>query len=203
MKLLLTIALIGYSLCHAAAGELSADVVIAVDVEPEGAIPSGTEGTISITLENLGPDTATVTFQWLAAADGTGFPPLAFPSPVVGPCLVSPVGQPGPGDNFGFWVTYELMPGESRTCSFEFLVLETELLSQTVRFVASVFFLGMPVSPDDDPDLSNNEAELQFVYSNLIVSRPVPLLSFSGLVLLVLVVTAAAYFSPGLSANSR
>lgn len=203
MKLLLTIALIGYSFCHAAAGELSADVAIAVDVEPEGAIPPGTDGTISVTLENSGPDTATVTFQWLAAADGTGFPPLAFPSPVVGPCLVSPVGQPGPGDNFGFWVTYELMPGESRTCSFEFLVLETELLSQIVRFVASVFFLGMPVSPDDDPDLSNNEAELQFVYSNLIASRPVPLFSFSGLLLLALVLTIGSFFSRRWSATRR
>lgn len=185
------------------AGGPSADVALEVEIEPAGAIPPETEGTTTVTISNFGPNEASVFFSWLPSDDGAGFPPLAFPSFAVGPCFVSPVGQPGPGDNFGFWVTYGLLPGESVNCSFDFVVLETELLSQTARWIASVFFTGLPISPDDDPDLSNNEAEVHLIYSNLIAPRPVPLVSFSGLLLLMLVIAAAAYLSPRLSANRR
>lgn len=185
------------------AGAPSADVALEVGIEPVGAIPPSTEGTITVTISNLGPNEANVFFSWLPSENGAGFPPLAFPVFPVGPCFVSPVGQPGPGDNFGFWVTYDLLPGEAVECSFEFVVLETELLSQTARWVASVFFTGQPISPDDDPDLSNNEAELNFVYSDLIAPQPVPLFSIPGLLLLVLVLAATAYLGNHRFANRQ
>ncbi|NKI34712.1 hypothetical protein HFP89_05990 [Wenzhouxiangella sp. XN79A] len=185
------------------AGAPSADVALEVRIEPVGAIPPGTEGTITVTISNFGPNAANVFFSWLPSEDGAGFPPLAFPVFAVGPCFVSPVGQPGPGDNFGFWVTYDLLPGEAVDCSFEFVVLQTNLLSQTARWVASVFFTGQPISPDDDPDLSNNQAELNFVYSDLIAPHPVPLLSFPGILLLAFVLTIGSFLSMRWSATRR
>lgn len=116
---------------------------------------------------------------------GFGFPPLEFPGPVTGPCDVSPVGQPGPGDNFGFWITREIEPGKSRTCNFGFRATDTSVRRQVARWESFVF-------DADDPNASNNEAELLLLFGELPSSQPIPLLSRVGLTTLALLLGIVA-----------
>ncbi len=175
------------------AGMASADIGIDVSIEPPNPILPGTEGTISVTIANSGPDMGTVLFGWSATPNGTGFgfPPLAFPGPFSGPCSISPVGLPGPGDNFGFWVTYDVLPGENRTCNFGFRVLQTATVSQLARWNVSVFDGDGNFA--DDPNLSNNEAGLLLVFVDLPIARPVPTLSRTSLLVFIMLVGVAAF----------
>lgn len=176
-------------------GALQSDVALRVEVIPDATLLPGSSATLRVEVTNNGPDTSTALFSWRPTPNGSGFgyPPLSFSGFASGPCFISPVGQPPPGDSFGFWVTSDILPGESRICEFDFVVLDTELLSQSAHWTVGVFFPGMPVSPDDDPDLTNNVAELLLVFSGLVTPHPVPLLSFPGFLLLALVVAVAAY----------
>lgn len=173
------------------AGAASADISIDVSIDPPNPIPPGTEGTISITISNSGPDIGTVIFAWLATPNGTGFgfPPLVFPGPFRGPCGISPVGHPGPGDYFGSWITYDILPGESRTCDFGFRVLETTIASQLARWNLSVFDVDGAIA--DDPDLSNNEAEQLLVFADFPAATPVSTTSRMGLLVLILLLGVA------------
>ena len=157
------------------------DIGIEVSVQSERVIPPGSEGMITIKTINHGESTATVLLNWLATSDGAGssFPPLEFPTPVTGPCVISSVIEPGPGDFFGFWVTSDILPGESRICTFGFRVFETKLISKTARWRASVFGA-------DDPNQENNVDEALLLFSPLADIRPVTALSWLGLFTLIL-----------------
>jgi len=165
------------------AGNSIADVGIEVAVEPQVTTP-GTEGWAIITITNHGPDTGSAIFNWSATFNGAqnSYPPLEFPGPFEGPCGISPIGQPPPGDLFGFWVTRNLAPSESRTCRFGFRVLESTIAGQIARWEVHAIFPA-----DKDPNLSNNESELflQFALNPDPIS--VPALSVSRLLLLGLV----------------
>lgn len=191
IKLVLAICILAGSF-SAQAGGASADISIDVTIEPSNPTPPGTEGSISTTISNSGPDTATVVFQWSATKNqtGFGFPPLAFPEPVNGPCSISPVGTPGPGDNFGFWITYDVLPGESRNCTFGFRVLETTTVSQIARWEAFIFDAG---NSTDDPNLSNNQAELLLQFAGNPDPVSVPAVSVSRLLVLAVLLGWLAY----------
>jgi len=167
--------------CPAHAGDASADIGIEVTVAPSNNLLPGTEGTISITITNSGPDMATALFQWFPTENGMGFgfPPIAFTGMVTGPCELSPVGEPIPGDNFGFWITNDIGPGTSRVCNFEFRALETPNFGQAARWLLFVI-------DGDDPDPSNNEFEVFLVFSEISSIHPIPLLSTFGLIALAL-----------------
>src|SRR6056297_3350427 len=78
-----------------------ADIGIEVRIEPPGVTPPGTEGIVSITITNDGPDVGAGVFRWNQTGDVTGlsYPPLEFLGRIVGPCTISSFGQPPIGDN--------------------------------------------------------------------------------------------------------
>jgi len=171
------------------AGETITDLGIGVTVEPQGVTPPGTQGTVAITITNTGPDTASVAiFRWLPTNDGSGFsyPPLGFPVGLLtGPCRLF-IGQPPPGDSFASWVTSDISPGESRTCTFGFRVLETTKTSQIARWEVNGF-------EAHDPNPTNNEAEVLLRFAGNPDPVSVPALSISGFLILAFMVGWLAY----------
>ena len=63
-------------------GEPLADLALSVSVAPDSSIPPGTEGTITLSITNLGPITASGIFGWDPTDIGGDFsdPPLEFPT---------------------------------------------------------------------------------------------------------------------------
>jgi len=164
------------------AGTPLADIAIEVGVEPNGVTPPGTEGTVSLTITNYGPDVSAALIGWAVTSNGVGFsfPPLDFVGVATGPCGISPIGQPGPGDNFGFQVTPALNPGESVTCTYGFEVRETMILSQMAQWGVG------PNGLAEDPNQTNNLDEVLLIFSPLADTRPVPALSWVGIFVLML-----------------
>lgn len=181
-------ALLVTAFSHVLAGQAINDLGIGVTVQPQGVTPPGTEGTVAITITNDGPNIASVaTFRWLATNDGSGlsYPPLGFPGPFDGPCRFS-IGLPPPGDFFGTWVIRDISPGESRTCTFGFRVLETTKTSQIARWEVNEF-------EADDPNPTNNEAEVLLRFAGNSDPVSVPALSVTGFLVLVFMVGWLAY----------
>lgn len=159
-----------------------ADMGMEVHIEPDGVTPPGTEGIVSLTITNYGPDIDSGFIRWTPTpnGEGIGYPPLDFTGSATGPCGISPIGQPPPGDNFGFLVTPDLQPLESVTCTYSFRVEETTLLTQIARWDVSVFGSG------EDPNDANDADEVLFIFSPLADPRSVPALSWFGLFALIL-----------------
>jgi len=181
--LLIAIVLFGYSTIQA--GDEIADIAISVRVVPEAPIPPGSLGTVIVTITNIGPAIGSALFRMrrTQGADGLAFPPLEFPGPVTGPCMLSPVGTPLPGEFFSVWVTRDLQAGESRTCTFGYRVVDTGLLSQFGRWTVSSIGAGT-----FDPNDENNTADVLLQFFPLPETRPVPTLSQFGLLILILIV---------------
>ncbi len=168
-----------------------ADIGIEVRIEPPGVTPPGTEGIVSITITNDGPDIGAGVFRWNQTGDVTGlsYPPLEFLGRIVGPCTISSFGQPPIGDNFGLHQVRDIPPGETRVCTYGFRVLETTKLKQIARW--SVFARdGLNLL--DDPNDTNNADEILLTFSGLADIRPVPVLSWFGLFTLVLLLGLAS-----------
>jgi len=161
-----------------------ADIGIEVSVEPVGVTPPGTKGVISITITNFGPDTGTGTFRWVPTSTGTGFgyPPLEFTGIGTGPCRVSSFGQPPPGDNFGFQVARDILPGDSQTCTYGFRVAETTILNQVARWDVAALD-GLIIL--DDPNDANNVADVLLLFGE--PPDPVSVATLSDWSLLILV----------------
>ena len=162
-----------------------ADIGIEVSVEPVGVTPPGTEGVISITITNYGPDTGTGTFRWVPTSTGTGFgyPPLEFTGIGTGPCRVSSFGQPPPGDNFGFQVARDILPGDSQTCTYGFRVAETTILNQVARWDVAALD-GLIIL--DDPNDANNVADVLLLFAEPPDPVSVTVMSEWALIVLVL-----------------
>ena len=160
-----------------------ADLGIEVSVEPVGVTPPGTEGVISITITNFGPDTGTGTFRWVPTSTGTGFgyPPLEFTGIGTGPCRVSSFGQPPPGDNFGFQVARDILPGDSQTCTYGFRVAETTILNQVARWDVAALD-GLIIL--DDPNDANNVADVLLLFAEPPDPVAVPALSARAMIML-------------------
>lgn len=170
------------------AGTPSADLGLEVGIQPGGVMPPGTDGVLSLSITNYGPDAQAGLIGWAATDDGVGFsfPPLDFTGVVKGSCGVSPIGQPGPGDTFGFVLTPDLEPGETAICTFGFRVRETTTLSQIAQWGVG------PFGSAEDPNDSNNLVEVLLIFSPLGDIRPVPTLSWVGMLSLALLVWLAA-----------
>lgn len=177
----------------ALAQPIVADIGISVSIEPGGVMPPGTEGVVHITITNHGPDTGAGTFRWVQTDYGAGlsYPPLVFLGLTAGACTMFTFGQPLPGDFFGIQVAREIPPGESRICSYGFRVLDTNQLMQVARWdvlaLDGLFLL-------DDPNLANNEDEVLLIFSPFANARPVPALSWLGLLMLILLVGLAFFY---------
>lgn len=191
---MIRLAVLAYTLlCSFAveAGSATADISMDVSIVPSNPVTPGTEGTISISITNLGPDAAPfVLFQWFQTETGMGteYPPLEFLALESGPCGISPIIQPGPDDTFGVWTTNNVGPGESRTCNFGFRVSETTVVRQRARWESFVFNAN-------DPNQSNNEAELLLVFAEMPDPEPIPALSGRGLIMLALLLGLIALFT--------
>lgn len=181
IKIGLFIALFVYC-AQAFAGDEQADVSIEVTIQPIGVMPPGTEGTIGITITNFGPAIDAGLFRWRPTNNGSNisYPPIVFTGGMTGPCGVSPIGQPPPGDNFGLQLTPDLLPGENVTCTYDFQVEETKILNQIGRWDV------VPPRTFNDPDESNNEDEVMFVFSVLADTQSVPSISRLGLLILTI-----------------
>jgi len=79
------------------AGDPAADFNISASVFPGTVTPPGTEGVITISITNLGPDDGTPLFSMQRTDDGSGlvnFPPLHFEFPgalLTGSCITVPL----------------------------------------------------------------------------------------------------------------
>ena len=169
----------------ALAGGPVADLGIEAAVQPAGITPPGTEGTVIITITNHGPDTGSAAFEMIRTNDGAGFsfPPLEFSGLKTGPCNFLPPGQPPPGETvgiFGSWSTLGMMPGEPRTCTFGFRILETSKMSQIMRWEVSATGVA------DDPNPTNNQAEVLLRFAGNSDPLSVPILPPWALLILVL-----------------
>jgi hypothetical protein len=166
-----------------ASGQIN-DLGIEVNIEPSGLTPPGTEGIISITITNNGPDINAAVFRWIPTQSNAGlrYPPLQFTGLTTGPCGFSSIGLAPPGDNFGFWVTPSLLIGESVICTYEFVVDEMANSSQIARWDVSF------VAASEDPNEANNVAEVLLVFSGPPDTRPVPTVSWISLLMRTLVV---------------
>lgn len=78
----------------------------------------------------------------------------------------------------------DIPPGESRTCTYDFLVLETTTLAQVSRWTA--FPAIFPVSLDD-PNDENNVADVLLLFAEPVATVSVPALSAWSLLILVLI----------------
>jgi len=172
------------------AGEPAADFSIEASVAPGGVMPPATQGAVTITITNEGPDTGTAIFRMLRTDDGTGFndyPPLEFqfPGGLTGPCQNAPQ-PPLPGESFLVWIVRDILAGESRTCTFAFLVADTEQISQIGRWRVETS------SGPDDPNDANNVADVLLLFGEPPEPVSVPALSAWAAIVLVLMLGALA-----------
>jgi len=163
-----------------------ADIGIEVSVEPVGVTPPGTVINIAITITNFGMDTSSALFNWTRTYNGTGFsfPPLQSTGDATGPCVSGSQGQPPPPGVIFFprRLIRDIPPGESRTCTYDFLVLETTTLAQVSRWTAFPAIFPVPL---DDPNDENNVADVLLLFGE--PPDPVSVPAFSAWAWMVLV----------------
>src|SRR6056297_864408 len=162
-----------------------ADIGIEVSVEPVGVTPPGTEISITVTLTNLGMDTSSALFVWTRTSNGTelSFPPLQRTGDDTGPCVNASPGQPPPPGVIFFprQAIRDIPPGEGRTCTFDFRVLETTTLAQISRWTA---FPASGSVPLDDPNDANNVADVLLLFAEPPDPVAVPALSARAMIML-------------------
>lgn len=116
--------------------------------------PPGSTGNLSVTITNNGGVTDLGFFR-VSTVLPRGSLPLSQPISyqiVLGPCGISPVAQSGPGDTFGLWITKELLPGESATCHWQFVVDQMPYADEvTVKWAVMPYRL-MPVPAEESFD---------------------------------------------------
>lgn len=185
-RFLLTLWLLTLPNLHLYAGEAMVDLGISVSVSPAGVLPPGSEGVVSITITNYGPDSGSAALQLLQTPDGVGksWPPLVFTEWFDGPCVVSPIAQPGPGQTFPNWMTENLAAGETVVCSFGFVVIETSVQEQLARWRVSAGAGGQ-----NDPNPDNNTAEVLLRFAHQTEALPVPVFSWLGMLLLIVLLS--------------
>lgn len=182
---ILVLAILLVAVGHLSAGEPLADFSISAEVLPGGVMPPGTEGIVTITVTNLGPDEGTPLFRMRRTDNGTGFfdyPPLHFEFPgalLTGPCVNVPLNLP-PGDPFLGWIVHDMVVGDSIDCEFAFTVAETSVTAQIGQWSIERF------SGPDDPNGANNVADVLLRFAELSEPEPIPLLSFTGALLMLL-----------------
>lgn len=174
----------------ALAGGPLADLGIEVEVEPAGITPPGTKLVALVTITNQGPDTGSALFTVRQTNDGIGFsfPPIAIFGLLSGPCTVDPLFDPPPEIFFVPWIIRDIPAGESRACTFSFTVLETTKKSQIARW--AVFAIG----GSDDPDDTNNVANVLIRFAESPDPVAVPGLNLPGLLLLALLLGWIAFY---------
>lgn len=181
-RFLLILGLLTLPSLYLYADDVTVDLGISVSVTPAGVLPPGSEGVVSISITNYGPDTGSAGFRMLRTPDGVGlsYPPLSFIGLVDGPCTGSPLFSPPPGDIFSFWLVHDLDADETAVCSFSFVVTETSLPEQIARWEVMAGAGGQT-----DPNADNNTAEVLLRFAHPAAPLPVPALSWLGLLLLI------------------
>jgi len=173
-----------------------ADIGIEVSVEAAGVTPPGTVINIAITITNFGMDTSSALFVWTRTSNGTGlsFPPLQRTGDDTGPCVNASPGQPPPPGVIFFprQAIRDIPPGEGRTCTFDFLVLETTTLAQVSRWTA---FPAVDSVPLDDPNDANNVADVLLLFAEPPDPVSVPALSAWASIVLILMLGSIGLYS--------
>jgi len=170
--------------CYGTAFAQSNDMAITVS-KPTTVNPPNSSGTISITIENIGPDSAGGLFH----VDDVSptFPDSLFQSVsytlLSGPCWEVPADLL-PGDTFGSWRISTLNAGESVTCRWSFEV-DAEPHADPVLVTWAVVPSGGLFT---DPDWSNNTHSLIFAFSGTagVPTLVTPVLGFLLLVTLLM-----------------
>ena len=162
----------------------AADLALDVEIEPGGVMLPGSAGIAILKISNNGPDDSPAFIGWGPTDNGVGlsYPPLGFTGVNTGPCGVSPVGQPIPGNFFGFQITVNIPPEEFVTCTYGFTIRETMVASQIAQWGTS------PFGPAEDLNRTNNSDEVLLIFSPLADMRPVPSASWVGVLALVFMI---------------
>ena len=182
------------------AGEAEADFAISASVAPGGVMPPGTEGVVTITLTNLGPNDGSPLFSMQTTDDGTGFfsfPPLQFRFPeafLAGPCVSGPFQLP-PSNEFLTWVVLDMTAGQSVECMYAFTVVETSKISQVGRWTVERFS-----GPGDSND-ANNIADVLLRFAESPEPVSVTVLSPWAVIILALLLGLIAPY--GLAKRSK
>jgi hypothetical protein len=181
-RFLLILGLLTLPSLYLYAGDATVDLGISVSVTPAGDLPPGSEGVVSISITNYGPDSGRAALQLLQTPDGVGtsWPPLVFTEWFDGPCSISPIAQPGPGQTFPNWMTGELAAGEKVVCSFGFVVADTAVTEQLAQWRVSAGAGGQ-----NDPNPDNNTSEVLLRFARQTEALPVPVFSWLGMLLLI------------------
>ena len=178
---------------------VQADLEVSVSVTPSSFSP-GSQGIVSLTLTNHGPDTAgTGSFANLVLQRGfrleviTDRPPYEIREPVSG-CVIAPeIVGPFSDLSFGFVWTYyfDAIPaGTSRTCTFA--------IEFSPRPFDSFDTFWRTAATTEDPNPANNQADYRFIAGiPLIPPQPVP-----GLRLIAQLLLAASLLLLALQATS-
>ncbi len=185
-RFLLMLGLLTLPGLHLYAGEATVDLDISVSVTPAGVLPPGSEGVVSISITNYGPDIGSAGFRIRMTPDGMGisYPPLNFVGLLDGPCKGSPTFNPPPGDIFSFWLVHDLAVDETAVCSFSFVVTETSLTEQLARWEVMAGAGGQ-----NDPNPDNNTAEALLRFARQTEALPVPVFSWLGMLLLIVLLS--------------
>ncbi len=182
------------------AGEPAADFSISASVAPGGVMPPGTEGVVTISITNHGPDDDTPLFGMLRTDDGTGvfnFPPLHFEFPealLTGRCVAPPVQLPPEGE-FLSWIIADMTAGERVECTYAFTVANTSVTIQVGRWAVR------PFSGAGDPNDTNNVADVLLRFAEAPEPVSVPVLSPQALVILMVMLGLIGVF--GLAKHSE
>ena len=182
------------------AGEPAADLSISAAVAPSGVTPPGTEGVVTITVTNIGPDESTPLFSMRRTDDGTGvfdFPPLHFQFPgalLTGRCVTVPVPLP-PAGEFLIWIIPHMTAGETVECTYAFTVADTSTVAQVAEWGVGRF------SGPDDPNNANNVAGVLLRFAES--PEPVSVKVFSPWGLLVLLLLLGSISVCGLARRSK
>jgi len=181
-RFLLILGLLTVPSLYLYAGDATVDLGISVSVAPAGVFPPGSEGVVSITITNYGPDGGNASLRMLRTPDGVGisFPPLVFLDLLEGPCTTSPLFQPGPGEIFFYTIVEGLAAHETVVCRFHFSVTETSITEQLARWQVSP-----SPSTISDPNPDNNTAEVLLRFARQPEALPVPVFSWLGISLLI------------------
>lgn len=159
----------------------SNDMAITVS-KPTAVNPPNSSSSMTITIENLGPDSAGAIFH-VTSVSPRG--PHSLSQPInytflSGPCQETPTDVP-PGDTFGAWAVSTLNSGESVTCRWS-LEMDAEPYADPVLVTWAVVPGGGLFT---DPDRSNNTHSLLFQFSGT-VDVPTLMTHASGFLFLVM-----------------
>jgi hypothetical protein len=166
---------------------VQADLAVSVSVTPSEFSP-GSHGSISLTLNNHGPDTAgTGAFSNLVFQRGfrlevpTDRPPYDIRDPVIGCFVVTEIVGPFSDLSFGLvWSYYfdVIAPGTSRTCTFPI-----EFYPQPFENFDTFWITALST---EDPNPSNNRVDYRFVAGTpFLAPTPVPTMGLPGLMALL------------------